>query len=76
MRWDISNPRHTRWLQLDARVQSARNSAVNDGLFLLIQQRNHFALCFDGSLKPPAYPVNSPSDRILFCTRWHDDLYT
>ena len=54
MRRDIAKPEDTGGLEFDIGVEAAGDGAVDDGLLLLIQQRDGFALGPDGPLPPPA----------------------
>ena len=54
---NVAEPRDAGGLEADCRVEAAGDGAVNDGLLLLREQRDHLPLPPDRPLQPPIRPV-------------------
>src|SRR3990170_1418626 len=57
MLWNVAEPGDTRRLEGDGGVEAAGYGAVDDGLLLLVEQRDHLPLRPDRPLQPPVRPV-------------------
>jgi len=53
----------------DGGVKAASDGAVDDGLLLLVEQRDHLPLRPDRPLQPPVRPVQKPHNRRLLSGR-------
>ncbi|MND00924.1 hypothetical protein D3C83_197120 [compost metagenome] len=55
---------------MDGRVEAASDGEVDDGLLLLVEQRDHLQLRPDRPLQPPVRPVQKPHNRSLLVGWW------
>ena len=58
----VPQPLHARGLEPDVRVEAARDGAVDDGLLLLLQQRDQLLLGADVAPDPPVGVVEEADD--------------
>src|ERR1039458_10861139 len=54
---NVAEPRDAGGFEKDGGVEAAGNGAVDDGLLLLVEQRDHLPLRPDRALQSPARPV-------------------
>ena len=50
-------------------VEAASDGAMDDGLLLLVEQRDRLPLCPDRPLQPPVRPFEKPNNRRLLVGR-------
>src|SRR6266446_5678004 len=67
--WYLAGPLNTRGLEGDGGVEAAGDGVVDDGLLLLVEQRDHLPLRADRPLQPPVRPVQKPHNRRLLVGR-------
>jgi hypothetical protein len=67
---DVAEPGDARGLEAHTAVEAARNSQLDDGLLLLVQQGNHLPLRPDRPLQSPIRPFQKPGNGPLF-DKWH-----
>ena len=65
----VAEPLHARRLQPDVRVEAAGDGAVDDGLLLLVQQRDQLLLGADVAPDPPVRVVEEADDGCLLVER-------
>ena len=70
---DVAEPGDSGGLEGDGGVQTAGNCAVDYGLFLLAEQRDHLFLRPDRSLEPSIGPVQKPDNCNLLVGRRERD---
>jgi len=62
----VPEPLHARGFEADVGIEAASDSAVDDGLLLLLQQLDHLLLSQDVPPNPPIHIIKKPHDRDLF----------
>ena len=66
----VAEPFHTRGLETDIGVEAAGDSAMDDGLLLLLQQFNQLLLGADVAPNAPVGVVEETYDGRLLCCWW------
>src|ERR1035438_10371491 len=66
MLWNVAEPGDAGGFEVDVWVEAAGDGAVNDGLLLLVEQRDHLPLRPDRPPQSPVRPVQEPHNRRLF----------
>jgi len=72
---NVAEPRDAGGFEGDRGVEAAGDGAVDDGLLLLVEQRDHLPLRPDRPLQPPVRPVQKPHNRRLLVRRGERDSY-
>ena len=62
---NVAEPGDAGGFEGDGGVEAAGDGAVDDGLLLLVEQRDHLPLRPDRPLQPPVRPVQKPHNRRL-----------
>ena len=65
----VAEPRNARRFQGCRKIEPPRHNPVNDGLLLLVQQRDQFLLCTNVASDAPVGVVKEAEDRSLFSDR-------
>lgn len=75
MRWNVTDPLDTRRLERSIRIKPARYRPLDDGLFLLVEQRDQLALGADEAVNLAVGVTQEAHDGGLFIGRrqqnWH-----
>jgi hypothetical protein len=66
---NVAEPGDAGGFEGDGGVEAAGDGAVDDGLLLLVEQRDHLPLRPDRPLQPPVRPVQKPHNRRLLVGR-------
>src|ERR1019366_5012549 len=69
MLWDVAEPGDAGGFEAHRGVEAVGDGAMDDDLFLLVEQRYHLPLRPDRSLEPPVRPVQKPHNRRLLVGR-------
>src|SRR5947207_10065238 len=65
MLWDVAEPGDAGGFEGGGGVEAASDGAVDDGLFLLVEQRDHLPLRPDRPLQPPVRVADEAHDGFL-----------
>ena len=66
----VAEPLHARGLEADVGIEAAGDGAVDDGLLLLVQERDQLSLGVDVAPDAPVGVVEKADDGGLFGERW------
>ena len=66
MLWHVPQPFQAGRLEADVRVEATSDGLVDDGLLLLVQQRDQLLLGADSAPDAPVYVVEEADDGGLF----------
>ena len=76
MLWNVTKPRDTGGFEGDGGIEAAGDGAVDDGLLLLVEQRDHLPFRPDRPVQPPVRPVQKSHYRRLFGGRGDRKRFT
>ena len=65
MLWNVAEPGDAGGFEGNGGFEATGDGAVNDGLLLLIEQRDHLPLCPDRPFQSPVRPIQKPYNRYL-----------
>src|ERR1035437_5571346 len=75
MPWDVAEPGDAGGFEGDGGVEATGDGPVDDGLLLLVEQRDDLPLGPDRTIQPPIRVVQKPHHRRLLLGRGHWNAY-
>src|SRR5262247_2708650 len=73
MRGNLAEPGNAGRFECHVGIKAARDGAMNDNLFLLVQERNYLPLRLDRKLLPPTHVAEESHDGSLFIEERNED---